>query len=111
MNGFLRCVWGLGDGGGCSTEKREIVGGREMEKKNKIKKKPTTLGDLQRLIAWLFLGLGFDLHRDAGIGRVRAVLPWTQTPPLQQSCCSGTPLHPLPVQPTIDETNRPLLPF
>lgn len=58
MNGFLRCVWGLGDGrGGYSVEKREEGKERGGGEGKKRKKKPTTLDDLQRLIAWLFLAL------------------------------------------------------
>lgn len=53
--------------------RREKCGGGEGWKGKR--KKATTLGDLQRLIAWLFLGLGFGLHRDPSIVRARTVLP------------------------------------
>lgn len=49
-------------------------GGKEWKRKRKKKGKTTTLGDLQRLIACLFLGLGFDLHRNLALAG--ASLSW-----------------------------------
>lgn len=105
MNSFLRCIWGLGEGIGCRSEKRE-VGGEEEKKK---KKKPTTLDDLQRLIAWLFPGLCLA---SAHMGTM--VLPGLSFP-RHRHLHHGSPavLAPpitLPVQQTLGEPKWPPLP-
>lgn len=94
----LRCVWGLGDGGGgCGTEKGEVWQGREMERK---KKKSNNFGRpskanclaLPRPGLWLAQRSQHCQGKDC------------------PSLSPDSPLHPLPVQPTREEPNWPLLP-